>query len=156
MAMIRATITEIEEGLAHRLAIDELNAAFAYCLDHQEYDGLRDLFSTDARYTSGGRALEGAGTIAQFFLQRAAISGPRTTRHMSSGMRMAFTSATSARGSSVWISYACNTEAPVEGITAYLIADFEDVYSFEADGRWRIRERLIRPVFRDPAGAPRP
>jgi hypothetical protein len=34
------------------------------------------------------------------------------------------------------------------------VADFDDVLTWCADERWRISERRIIPVFRDPARAP--
>jgi hypothetical protein len=38
-------------------------------------------------------------------------------------------------------------------VGVYLVADFEDVLVFGAN-RWRISERRIIPVFRDPSRAP--
>ena len=46
-----------------RLAVEELNASFAYHLDHGEIDALVDLFSVDARYTHGERRSEGRDEI---------------------------------------------------------------------------------------------
>ena len=152
--MRRASQLEAASTLAPRIAIEELNAAFARCLDHAAYDDLGDLFSEDARYSSGPRTMEGRNAIVQSFVTRAQKGGPRTTRHLFSGLSVHFEGSSLARGHSVWISYACNTPAPVEEVTPFVVADFEDVYVLEVDGHWRIQERVIRPVFRNPKGAP--
>lgn len=41
--------------LADRLAIEELNAAFAYHLDRNQVEPLLDLFTPDALYSNGPR-----------------------------------------------------------------------------------------------------
>jgi hypothetical protein len=43
---------------------------------------------------------------------------------------------------------------PLDEVGVYLVADFDDVLTWCADGRWRISERRIIPVFRDPPRAP--
>lgn len=152
--MKRASAIEIAQTLAQRGAIDALNAAFARCLDQLAYDDLGDLFTADARYASGPRAMEGRDAIVHSFVTRAQKSGPRTTRHMYSGLSLTFDHAHIARGHSVWISYARNAPAPVDDVTPFVVADFEDIYHLEDDGHWRIHERVIRPVFRNALAAP--
>jgi hypothetical protein len=39
-------------------------------------------------------------------------------------------------------------------VGVYLVADFDDVLTRGTDSRWRISERRIIPVFRDPVRAP--
>jgi len=139
----------------HRLAIEELNAWVALCLDHQLYDRLAEAFTDDARYVSGGRTLTGGQGIARHFIERAAAGGPRTTRHMHSGLRLRFgDDGRTARGASVCVCYAANAPAPAEQAAPYMVADFEDVYVLQADGFWRIGERVIRPVLRNASLAP--
>ena len=60
--------------------------------------------------------------------------------------------AVSAR--STWVNFAVNATAPVDDVGVYLVADFDDVLTWCADDRWRISERRIIPVFRDPSRAP--
>lgn len=155
--MKRSSVQEIGATLAHRLAIEELNAFVAACLDEQRYDDLAQAFTEDARYTSGARFLSGPGEIARFFVERKAAGGPRITRHAGTGLRLEFNhDHTEARGSSVWVSYASNTpDVPVDHVAVFMVADFEDVYVLQGEGYWRIRERVIRPVFRNAAAAPR-
>jgi hypothetical protein len=47
-----------------------------------------------------------------------------------------------------------NAPAPLDDVGVYLVADFDDVPTWCPDDRWRISERRIIPVFRDPSRAP--
>jgi hypothetical protein len=58
------------------------------------------------------------------------------------------------RARSTWVNFAANAAAPVDDVGIYLVADFDDVLAWCADGRWRISERRIIPVFRDLSRAP--
>lgn len=136
-----------------RLAIEDLNAAFAYHLDHNEVGPLTALFTDDAIYTHGSRRSEGREEIAAFFRSRTAV-GPRTARHLFSGLLIAFDGDDQARGTSVCLTFAHNGLPPVSDCAPFLVADFIDSYRREADGKWRIRRRHIEPVFRNPAIPP--
>ena len=139
--------------LEDRLAIEDLNAAFAWHLDHGETEALVALFTEDALYTNGARRSEGRSEIAAFFRSRTA-AGPRTARHLMSGLRVTFESDTRARATSVWLSFAANGVAPIDHCEPFMVADFIDEYMREADGAWRIARRHIEPVFRNPAIPP--
>jgi hypothetical protein len=58
------------------------------------------------------------------------------------------------RAQSTWVNYAANAPAPLDDVGVYLVADFDDVLTWCPDQRWRISERHIIPVFRDPSRAP--
>jgi ketosteroid isomerase-like protein len=133
------------ETLAIRLALEALNAAFAHHLDHGEIDALVDLFTEDALYTHGARVSEGRTAIEQLFRQRVA-KGPRTSRHLTSGLRLSIDSATAASGISVCLSFAADGEPPLPA-KPFLVADFVDRYRRGDDGRWRIAARHIERVF---------
>jgi ketosteroid isomerase-like protein len=138
------------ETLEIRLALEELNAAFAHHLDHGEIDALVDLFAADALYTHGERVSRGRGEIERLFRNRAA-KGPRTSRHLLSGLRVSIESATVATGSSVCLSFAADGEPPLPA-RPFLVADFEDRYRRDEDGRWRFAERHIHRVFTGDGG----
>jgi SnoaL-like domain len=128
-----------------RFALEDLNAAFTRHLDHGEIDALVDLFTPDALYTHGARRTEGRGAIEALFRKRAA-GGPRTSRHLSSGLRLDVQDGRHARGSSVCLSFAQDGSPPLPA-TPFLVADFDDVYVRCDDGRWRFSERRISRVF---------
>jgi ketosteroid isomerase-like protein len=139
--------------LEDRLAIEDLNAAFAYHLDHDEVEPLTALFTEDALYTNGPRRSEGRDAIAAFFRSRT-TAGPRTARHFYSGLRIAFDGDGQARGTSVWLTFARDRLPPIDDCAPFLVADFTDVYRRCADGRWRIQRRHIEPIFRNPTITP--
>jgi ketosteroid isomerase-like protein len=133
------------EAQTIRLALEDLNTAFAHHLDHGEIDALIDLFTADALYTHGDRVSRGRAEIERLFRDRAA-KGPRTSRHLLSGLRLAIESATAATGSSVCLSFAADG-LPPKPAKPFLVADFEDRYRRDDDGRWRFAERHIHRVF---------
>ena len=137
-----------------RLALQDLNAAFTYLLDHDKTDDLVDLFTEDAVYTHGERRSEGRTAIRMLFAARSAI-GVRTTRHVSSGLILHIDGESSARGTSVCLTFAYDGAPPITPATPYLVADFDDAYRLCADGRWRIAARDIRRIFAA-AGNPGP
>jgi hypothetical protein len=61
---------------------------------------------------------------------------------------------TRVRAWSTWVNYAVNEPAPVDDVGVYLVADFDDVLTWCDDERWRMSERRITGVFRDPTRAP--
>ena len=139
------------ERLEARLALEELNAAFAWHLDHDEVEALAGLFTDDALYTHGERISRGRDEIEALFRNRLA-KGPRTSRHLCSGLRVTLDSATSATGTSVCLSFAADGEPPLPA-RPFLVADFVDRYRRGDDGRWRFAERHIHRVFvGEPAG----
>jgi SnoaL-like protein len=137
-----------------RFALQDLNTAFGYLLDHDRIDDLVELFTEEAVYTHGERRSVGRAAIRALFDSRQA-AGARTTRHMSTGLTLHIDSASTARGSSVCMTFAHDGLPPVTPATPYLVADFEDQYQLCPDGRWRIARRDIRRIF-TAAGNPGP
>ena len=128
-----------------RLALEDLNAAFAEHLDLNQVDALIDLFTEDALYTHGPRQSRGREEIAQLFRKRVE-KGPRTSRHIYSGLRIEIVSETQATGRSVCLSFAADGLPPLPA-KPFLVADFVDRYRRDDDGRWRFAERHIHRVF---------
>jgi len=87
------------ERLEIRVALEELNTAFCYHLDHDEVEALLDLFTDDVFYTHGPRHTRGKAELEQVFRSRTATT-PRTARHMYSGLKLELESAARARGTS--------------------------------------------------------
>ncbi len=134
------------ERLEIRAALEDLNTAFTHHLDHGELDALVDLFTEDALYTHGPRRSEGRAEIAALFRDRTA-AGPRTARHLYSGLKLEIQSRTQARGTSVCMTFAQNGLPPLAPAVPILVADFIDAYLYCDDGRWRIRRRHIERIF---------
>jgi hypothetical protein len=142
-----AELDELER-LRIRVALEDLNTAFCYHLDHNEVEALLALFTDDVFYTHGPRRTNGKAELERVFRSRTATS-PRTSRHLYSGLKLDIESATRARGTCVCMTFGQNGEPPLAPAIPILVADFEDVYVRGDDGRWRIRERHIRRIFVD-------
>lgn len=138
------------ERITIRLALEDLNTAFAHHLDHGDIENLADLFTEDAVYTHGERRSEGRTAIEALFRKRAA-AGPRTSRHLYSGLRLSIEGRGRATGTSVCMTFADAGEPPLTPAIPILVADFDDVYVRCDDGRWRFAERHIRRIFEDPS-----
>ncbi len=129
-----------------RFALQDLNSAFTFLLDHDRIDDLVELFTEDAIYTHAQRRSVGRAEIRAVF-DRRALTGVRICRHMSANLIVNIESDSTARGSSVCMTFADDGPPPITPATPYLVADFEDVYRLCADGKWRIAARDIRRIF---------
>ena len=121
-------------------------------------DEVAGLFTEDALFVTGATELRGRAAIKNRYIERTVV---RTTRHLYSGLRVTGTGGADpgprparVRARSTWVNYAVNAPAPADDAGVYLVADFDDVLTWCADDRWRISERRIIPVLRDPARAP--
>ena len=137
------------ERLKIRVALEDLNTAFTHHLDHNEVDALLELFVEDVFYTHGQRSSRGKVELAQVFRNRTA-AGPRTSRHLYSGLKLSIESPTRARGTSVCMTFGQDGLPPLRPAIPILVADFEDLYVLCDDGKWRFQERHIHRIFVDP------
>ena len=109
--------------------LEDLNAAFAHHLDHGDIEALVDLFTEDALYTHGERQSVGRAEIERLFRNRIA-KGPRTSRHLYSGLRLSIESEREASGISVCLSFAADGLPPLPA-KPFLVADFVDRYRLD-------------------------
>ena len=140
-----ASLTDLER-LTIRVALEELNTAFCYYLDHDDVDALLELFVDDVYYTHGSRVSRGKAELEQVFRSRSATA-KRTARHLYSGLKLEIESATHARGTCVCMTFGAYGEPPLSPAIPTLVADFVDAYVRGDDGRWRFRERHIHRIF---------
>lgn len=138
-------MTDNQLNIADQLALQQLNADFAYYLDHHQVKRLAQLFTADAYYRHGTRVSEGASAIEQLFAQRAA--GDRVARHVISGLRLQSSGDDMALGQSVVVTWAGNGSVPIRDAAPFLVADFSDQYQRQGDGRWLIAQREISRIF---------
>ncbi|PRY41312.1 nuclear transport factor 2 family protein [Umezawaea tangerina] len=137
---------------ATRAALADLNARFAWSLDRHRYEDLRDVLAPDVHYVGAGGELTGVEAVIASFRAR---TGPRTTRHGLGNLLLTPAGDGRVTALSSWHTFASNSAHP-RGVGLYQVADFADVYARGGDGDWRIAERVIRPVFREPGLAPGP
>lgn len=141
-----------------RVEIDAVLADWAWHLDHGDYDAVVSLFTDDALFITGAVELRGRSAIKNRYTERVVV---RSTRHTYSGLRVSPVAGDAADGRpprvraySTWVNFAVNAPVPADDVGVYLVADFADVLTWCDDDRWRISERRIIPVFRDPSRAP--
>jgi len=141
------------ERLLTRLAIEELNAEFAYRVDHDLSHTVADLFTPEGSYgrADGPRSHGREAIRAAYALRRA--HGPRTARHLFTNLRLEHESARRVRGTAIMLLFAQDGVPPLPA-EPLAVADFEDVYERGEDGRWRYASRTIRSLFRDAGGRP--
>ena len=144
-----------------RAEIDTVLADWAWHLDHGDYAAVVELFTEDALFITGAVELRGRSAIKHRYTERRVA---RSTRHTYSGLRVSPVAGdpiaaadgrpARVRARSTWVNFAVNAPAPVDDVGVYLVADFDDVLTWCDDDLWRISERRIIPVFRDPSRAP--
>jgi hypothetical protein len=142
---VAAPLTSLER-IEIRQALEDLNTAFCYHLDHDDVNALLELFIDDIYYTHGNRVSRGKAELEKVFRSRSATE-VRTARHLYSGLKVEIDSATRARGTSVCMTFAAYGSPPLTPAIPTLVADFVDEYLRGDDGRWRIKERHIHRIF---------
>ncbi|NIJ37442.1 hypothetical protein FHR22_002126 [Sphingopyxis panaciterrae] len=130
---------------ADRAAIAELNARFAWLIDHENGHGVPELFTADGRYGYEGHWCEGRTQIEDFYARRRQ-RGTRTSRHVFTNSWVVFESDGLALGRSILTLFATDDD-PLASACPVCILDYSDTLLRQADGRWRYRERHVLPVF---------
>jgi hypothetical protein len=134
------------ERLLTRLALEELNAEFAYLIDHDLSEQVADLFTEDGSYgRSTGERSVGREAIRAAYRGRK-NKGPRTARHIFTNLRLTYESDTRVRGSSILTLFA-EDGVPPHIAEVFLVADYDDVYERQPDGRWLYQSRTITWLF---------
>ena len=136
-----------------RAAIADLNARWAWAVDGQDDDALRALLADDVHWVGHGGELHGADAVLASYAGRPARRS-RTTRHGLGNLLLERVDDRTVRGRATWHTFASNDDPPGPPVV-YLVADFRDTYVRGDDGVWRIAERVIQGVFRDPSRGPR-
>ena len=130
---------------ADRAALVQLNDDFCFELDRGSPEGFTRLFAEDAHYSHGSRASDGRGEILAFARSRTAC-GPRTSRHVQTGLRLTSIDADRAEGISCCVTWAASTSPPIADTAVLLVADFHDRYVRVGD-HWLFARRHIEPIF---------
>ena len=123
-----------------------LSNAFAYHLDHKEYQALVALFVPDGTFVRTGVRLEGRAKILAAMRERPA---EQFTRHITTNFHFTEVSADSARA--VFYNQSYYAFLPGDPPHTYvpermMLLDFVDQYERTSEG-WRFRERDARAVL---------
>ncbi len=123
----------------------ELNARFAWLIDHQDGDGVAELFTEDGIYGLGAMQAVGREQINNFYQMRKA-RGLRTSRHLFSNPVILNESDNSVSACCVLTLFAFDGKGP-HPAEIHMIADYIDEYVRDENGLWRFKSRVIEPVF---------
>jgi hypothetical protein len=127
------------------LTCQRLILEFSNAVDTRQYDKLRDVFSSNAKFarpTDPSNFIEGVENIIAAFKSRPAT---KVTQHLVTNMLITVESAERAVGhSSILLFTADEAAESVVGkgrkVSAQLVGRYDDVYVLTANG-WRIAER---------------
>jgi hypothetical protein len=139
------------QQLMVRLELEELNAEFAYLIDHNRSEEVADLFTEDGSYgRSTGERSTGRPAIRAAYAQRK-DRGARTARHIFTNLRLTYESETRVSGRCILTLFAADG-APPHVADPFLVADYDDIYLKGDDGRWRYFSRTVTWVFTERSG----
>ena len=130
---------------ADKAAIVELNAYFAWLIDHREGHGVAELFVADGRYGYDDIWCKGRQEIEDFY-ERRRKPGTRISRHIFSNVWVFVESETRARSHSILTLFATDGD-PTSSASPISIIDYIDELIKLENGVWRYRERRVSPVF---------
>jgi hypothetical protein len=124
-----------------------LSYAFAYHLDHREYDALAALFAPDGSWVRHGVRLQGRDQIVAALNERKAN---QFTRHVTTSFHFTEVTETRARSVAYNMSYfSLEGDKPLPlrfGPDQAMLLDFVDTCVITAAG-WRFQERITTPVL---------
>ncbi|MDE3114906.1 MAG: nuclear transport factor 2 family protein [Pseudomonadota bacterium] len=139
-------IPDRAEQLRIRAEIEELNAEFAYLIDHDRSEEVADLFTEGGSYgRASGERSTGREAIRCAYASRKA-KGPRTARHIFTNLRLTYETATRVRATSILTLFAADGTPP-HVAEPFLVADYDDICERGGDGRWRFASRTVTWLF---------
>lgn len=132
---------------ADRVAIEQLVIEYAYLLDNGRANELAALFTPDGVLDIHNLGLRAVGreAIAEYYARRAAA--PRTTRHISTNLRLVFETPERASGTRLILYYRGDGPTPPFPAKPGSVGEYVEVFQRGADGRWRFASRKSRLLF---------
>jgi ketosteroid isomerase-like protein len=128
-----------------RAEIEALIAEHAWLVDHGHADRIHELYTADGCLLGIGPDMIGREAIAAYGKGRGQMTD-RTARHVCANIRLVAESADRIRGTVVNMLF--RHDGPGRGLPETMaVADYEDIYARDSDGRWRIAERRLVIVF---------
>jgi hypothetical protein len=127
-----------------------LSYAFAYHMDHREYEALAALFAPDGVFERHGTQLRGPAEITKALRGR---PSDQFTRHVTTNFHFTSIGPEEAGATLVnlsWFSFQAERLPIAFDPSQAILLDFYDRYRLTADG-WRFSERITRMVFVAPS-----
>lgn len=130
-----------------RPVIEALIAEIAHALDHGRADVVPELFTEAGVFASPLVTLTGRAELVAGFGARARQT--HVTRHVHTNLRLVADGPERLRGTTVLTVYRADGPEPGPA-RPFMVGDCDDIYERGTDGRWRVAERRITPVFLSP------
>jgi len=156
LAMIAGTGAAHGKGLrdetADRVAIEQLVVEYSYLLDHGRATELAALFTPDAVFDNPNLKLHAVGreAIAAYYAKRA--KEPRTTRHITTNLRLVFDTPDQARGTRTILYYRGDGAGPPFPAAPGSVDEYVELFQRGVDGRWRFASRASTLIFSSAKG----
>ena len=128
-----------------RLAIEALIHEHAWLIDHGQADRVMDLYTDDASLLGIGADKIGRDAIAQWAVERAALTN-RCSRHAQSNIRLVSAGPGQVRGTVLLTLYRFDGPGPGRPLPM-LVAEYDDHYRHCSDGSWRFAHRRLTTLF---------
>lgn len=132
---------------ADRVAIEQLVIEYSYLLDHGRATELAALFTPDGVLEIPNLRLQAVGreAIADYYARRA--GEPRTTRHISTNLRLVFDTPDRATGTRTILYYRGDGAGPPFPAEPGSVGEYVELFARGADGRWRFASRRSSLLF---------
>lgn len=146
-AQTASTAAQGRDETADRVAIEQLVTEFSYLLDHGRANELAALFTPDGVFDNPNQKLHAVGreAIAAYYAKRAA--DPRTTRHISTNLRIVFEGPDRASGTRTILYYRGDGGGPPFPARPGSVGEYTETYQRGGDGRWRFASRVNKLIF---------
>jgi ketosteroid isomerase-like protein len=138
----------VHDETADRVAIEALVVEYAYLLDHGRAAELAMLFTEDGIFETLGMRAVGRAAIAAYYVRRE----PRTTRHISTNLRLVFETPDRASGTRTILYYRGEGAGPPSPAKPGSVGEYSEVFQRGADGKWRFASRVNKLVFSGSGG----
>lgn len=132
---------------ADRIAIEKLVMEFSYLLDHGRADEVARLFTPEAVFENPrqGLRLVGRPSISDYYARRARDS--RTTRHVSTNLRIVFETPDRAAGTRLVTYYRGDGAGRPFAAEPASVGEYTEIFVRGDDGQWRFALRRNELIF---------
>jgi len=124
-----------------RTQIEHLVCEHNWLTDHGHADKLWELFTPDAVTEGPMGTMVGQDGIREWGARRVRVTAG-IVRHVFGGLRLAWVDGV-LTGTTYYLAYRDSSPNPLVPAS---MGEFQDEYA-QVDGQWRIRHRVIKPIF---------
>lgn len=135
------------------LRLASLNAEYWFRVDQPESGEVADLYTADGLMVFGDLRVEGREAIKTFFSTRNGRMPVRTTRHVSTNLRVQPLGSDTVRVHSTVTVYSGFGTVPLDMCPPSSVVDFVDTCA-QVDGQWAYSQRHGTAIFVGPGAAP--